>query len=406
MAVSVYHNHYGLLDRWPVRMQESYWRFNQFNPPVGWGESRRTSASVFTQAHREALAQQIGKEFERVSAILGYFPKPTYVQDEIIRFKPRPGGVWWGIPIKVPRRNLIAFGRPGVGDPIEPTYSPKTLNDGIPGYEVTVTHTEKPSDFTVRGMAKLYNFSLASSNASVDLNDVNQRERNRVTPFMPRVEKSGEEYIYKFIIPAWNLTNVEKRLLNLVRLTPANEAGLTYDDGSWGIESDIVNDGSIEVVRNTTEEPTVKLLMCPNSNSSDESHREVEVKAEITDGKRGHFSLYGTDPDRTGYTPYAVKVSYLSGLELQDNGEMHSGIERAIFALANIGISDVTLPLSKNAEMIYNDDRENISKNDNDRFYVPSELSNPLGFKRGHALAWGCLRDLADRRYSSVSRWL
>ena len=101
-----------------------------------------------------------------------------------------------------------------------------------------------------------------------------------------------------------------------------------------------------------------------------------------------------------------MKVSYLSGLELQDNGEMHSGIERAIFALANIGISDVTLPLSKNAEMIYNDDRENISKNDNDRFYVPSELSNPLGFKRGHALAWGCLRDLADRRYSSVSRWL
>ena len=398
MAISFYHNHYGMLDAWSRRMNESPWRFNQFSAPDGWRNKKDTRKGVYQQRHRESLAEQLGKSFELCAKILGYFPKPIYVENEIIDLT--DGVPWNQQAICVPRRHLIRIGKKKVETLSEPTVVAQTLANGIPGYKVTFSLTSEPDDFTVSSMIQSYGVSLTSG-ANPD--------RMRVSELMPIVKVSGDDYLYEFYLPAWNLVNIKERFNGLIGM-PDSELG--YDDdgvngADWSsADSPVVDKSRLTFFKLSNElDGAVNLLSLPPSDSSESGVVRTPVSARITDSEMGHFTLYGSGVSFAN-APYAVEVSYLSGLNLQGTGGMHSGIERAIIALANIAISDVTIPASSLASETYTKDREEITKNEGDRFYLPGQLANPLGFKHGHATAWGFLRGMADLSYGSLSRWI
>ena len=74
---------YGLMNRWPVYMHESIWRFNQID---GLGVEQNTcgNQAVYIKYERDYIASALNRAVVEASEYLGYLPAPTYVEGEDI----------------------------------------------------------------------------------------------------------------------------------------------------------------------------------------------------------------------------------------------------------------------------------------------------------------------------------
>lgn len=104
MAISKRVQTYGLLNAWPEIMQEDIWRFNQV---TGQG-SQSSECDVYIQPDREHIAVSLRKAWDRMSARLGFFPRPIWHEERLPLGKGKP----WSLQTLTARYGYIeAFGQ-------------------------------------------------------------------------------------------------------------------------------------------------------------------------------------------------------------------------------------------------------------------------------------------------------
>ena len=427
MAISFYHNHYHLLDRWPVRMGESPWFFNQFKlPSVATGQENQddpdlvysTSGSrprVWFQTDREFLAEALNNAFEQATELLGYFPQPTFVENELINIDcNRP---WWEQEITLPRRKLIRIGSVSYrSTDIEVDYVKINLAKSrrVPGYGVGVCLPEgiDAEKISVPQLKNKFHFALTGSDSvnEVGMDDKQSLLLTQVNPFIRKGNMATTsllvsdtltctaegDYQYWFIIPAWELVNHNERF-NDEQFGITDSEALEFSNNDWGDEgAPVLDEDSIEFTRrNLNNNDTVKLLFRPNSQNDSAKPVKVSVEVTIADYEKSKIWLKYKNVNLTNVypEPYAIEITYESGEAYQPNGDMNSQLERGIIALANASIN-VNLPVSNLANKLYDEHRSPIY--DQERRVKNPNFLNPLGEKIGHAIAWQLLLPKAD----------
>ncbi|MBZ0287846.1 MAG: hypothetical protein K8I30_09550, partial [Anaerolineae bacterium] len=75
--------HFGLLNRWPVRAHEDLFRFNQI---LGSGTRRLSGCEhkVYLQFERDFIAAGLNQAGMTMAEYLGYFPRPIWTTTEEI----------------------------------------------------------------------------------------------------------------------------------------------------------------------------------------------------------------------------------------------------------------------------------------------------------------------------------
>ena len=424
MAISFYHNHYDLLDRWPVRMGENQFYFNQFKQPsipeseIGEDDPALTHSitgtrsRVWHQCDREPIAEALGSSFERVSELLGYFPKPTFVFDKIIKLDRRP---WWNQEITLPHRYLIRVGNTSFESrSVETAYAQVRFlqNQQIPGYFSGICLPDDVDVDTVNigELKDRFNFSLTGEGTTYQTG-VSDRESLRLTQVHPFIRKGdlssdifhgislsctgSDDYKYLFNIPIVMMGKSSDRfneLQNGVLNSP-----LEFSNADWGEDnSPVLNDSSIELTeRKVDSTDAIRLLFRPTGQNDSAKPVKVSVEGTITDYNKSklwlkdkHFNVSNVYEN-----PYAIQISYESGLAYQTDGNMNQHLEMAIITLANAEIA-VNLPVSDSASRIYNEHRTPIY--DENRNVKNPNFLNPLGDRIGHARAWDLILPKAD----------
>ena len=376
-------------------MGEDLWFFNGFKKPSvdANGNIRHSTSNskygVYQQRHREEIAEALGAAFKFVAELLGYFPRPVFVENEIIHLKKR---AWWDQEITLPRRKLIRFAKPSYEERPGSVGNIKlelSANNKIPGYRVQI---QVPSGKSVRDIKSSIFFTL--------LQDTNIRftgdyeESLFLTQIEPYIEFiGGTNYYYRVRIPAWELANQDDLFENL---SQNSEETLEYTH-NWGSGQSIVSFSSIDILDRTFDaEDSVQLLSRPTNLSSSNEVIKTSVKPIITDYEKGKFWLKHQDTyDLNAYPPYAINISYESGLDYQEDGEMDPVLEMAIITLANTMIQTREIPVSNHADTRYYNHRTSILT-EKGRLKGPS-FANPLGDMQGHSAAWKSILPRADR---------
>lgn len=75
--------HFGLLNRWPIVMQESGWHFNQLAGRAMYAPLTQPCDQVYTQFQRDDIADGLGLAVELVSAELGFYPRPVWITERL-----------------------------------------------------------------------------------------------------------------------------------------------------------------------------------------------------------------------------------------------------------------------------------------------------------------------------------
>lgn len=426
MAISFYYKHYHLLDRWPVRMGENQYYFNQFKQPsvpddqVGSSDPDLEHSTigvrlrVWHQVDREPLAEALGGSFERVTELIGYFPQPTFIKNEIIKLDPkRP---WWNQEITLPRRKLIRVGELNYNETdIEVDYAEIELlrKRQIPGYRVGIC---LPDDIDIDTidigeLKDRFHLSLTGQETSYEvgvtdrdvllLTQVNPfiREGNVGSILLPSLSlscTSANEFQYLFNIPIWEMVSHDNMFSQLQH--GAIDFPFEFSNDNWGdLTSPNANDDAIEFTeREINEEDAVQLLFRPTGANSSANLVKASVEATITDYENSKIWLKEKhlNINNVYEPPYAIKISYESGLAYQVDGNMNAQLEMAIIALANAGIS-VKLPVSEQASSLYDEHRTPIY--DEKRNVKNPNFLNPLGDRIGHSRAWDLILPKADR---------
>lgn len=415
MAISFQYNHHNLLNRWAMRMGENPWRFNQFEVPdfAPQPAQKTRRPTPYLQKHREELAQALESAFDVVKYYLGYFPKPTFTKDVVLTIK--DDEPWWGQTFKIPERHLIQFGKAKyTASSITPDYTQRQSVDSNgnrpPGYQVSLTLPENlaSEDRTILKLQDKYRFFLQPP-SQYQISSPTWENMLLTQMFATLTDNNGV-YTYSFIVPAWDLVNYEGRWEDWVGGT-LDKCLDYYDDGyddgdetwNWGDRDNPVADESAISLKEFSIDGTdaVKLLSAPGSSQTGATVIETPVEPIITNHRTGAFKLKQKAITGSYTEPYAIKVSYLSGLSLMTNSLMDPRIERAIFALANTYIGANTLPVSYDAAAVYEADQEKIYDSE---FRVDQAYVNPLGLHKAHIEVWKILSEKADRITGAVYR--
>lgn len=410
MAVSFYYDHYGLLNRYPIRMLESPWRFNGFVDTIN-PNRVKARKGVWQQRHRESLAESISISYNEMADYLGYNPSPKWSVDEIIPFRKTRGFQPSREVITLPKRRLIQFGKPTYN--IVPTARVEKSKEKNP-LSILIKIKLESSDIESLSYLrnKYYSFLRVSPTDNVSI------ENRRLSHNFERIIEESGKTKYAFNIPAWEMNVLENLWDRYLQ-----DKDVSYNEiperESWGNDGVGVEDeDSIEIRQLTVNNnQSVVLLRHPSTYSTSEvSLQEVESTPYIVDGEKGKFGLLWDNPG----TPdplslpnyYGIKVSYQSGHDLNNQGLMDGDIERAIFMLANNNLPFETIPPTSNPEKlpfadraseIFQQDRERIWK---EEYQVDVRYLNPLGLHYGHFMAWKTIQRKADKVKSSLSNWL
>ena len=407
-------------------MGENPYFFNQFKIPfigddqIGEEEpvfSHTTSGArlrTWHQVDRENIAEALGGAFEKTTELLGYYPQPTFIEDEIIRLDPkRP---WWNQEITLPRRKLIRIGQISyLATDIEVAYAEINLirRRQIPGYRVGLC---LPDDIdvdtiTIGELKDRFHFSLTGQETSFEvgvtdrdvllLTQVNPfiREGSATLTLLPQLSLScmnEGEFQYLFNIPIVEMVDHDQRFSDFQHGIIENS--LEFSNEDWGVGgSPNASDDAIEFTERFIDaENAIQLLFRPTGANSSAAPVKVPVEATITDYENSKLWLKEKNLNVSNVyePPYAIKISYESGLNYQADGNMNSQLELAIISLANADVS-VTLPVSENASMLYNEHRTPIY--DEKRNVKNPNFLNPLGDRIGHSRAWDLILSKADR---------
>ena len=462
MALSFYHNHRNLLDRWAVRMGENEWFFNQFKIPtisatgseeVNGHSTVGTRYGLYYQVHREEIAEALGQAYDDVAELLGYYPRPTFIKDEVINLRRRR--VWWDQDIVLKRRYIKRVGTYTYNSAeythYDPSDKPATESDiastlywqqiklrsgsetvsarQVPGYRMAFVLPEG-APISIPELKEKYLVSLTGENPD-NIGKYqfgsNAKEMLALPQMAPYIKKRDEDnpifldeedtdintdthippgtgYVYLFTVPAWNLVNTKKRLEELVTGNTSAENCINYtqvdppDTAVWGATGvDILNSAAIELSEREVEETgAVHLLSLPDNTSSRSDVVKTPVKAIILDEDKSRIRLKYEQLSNINQ-PYAISISYKSGLDLHRDGEMDPVLEQAIVILANTRLTTRhgSFPVSNRPSDRFHNQRQSIF-DDRGRIRDP-QLRNPLGNMRGHSEVWRMILAKADR---------
>ena len=372
MPVSMETNCHDLLHRWQIRMLESDWNFNQ-----ALDDTVQSFKGVYLQHDREVIAHALTAAFDTAASYLGFFPQPTYVEDQQISID--ADLPWWKQDINLYTRHLVTFGRRKYSE-ISYNQSYSFLDEEEEDSINDIAHITVTTSVDVNEIQVFYR---------VDDGATSQANRRWRIP-VHRMSKDSET----------NQVDIYIKLANIVKPDVWDN---TFRSGGqrYSVNRELSDSfvSHVDVCRVYTDSSdAVRLLSYPDSESTEIIETSVDpiVKNHhYTDFRLAHKTL-------SVKKPFAIKVSYLSGHPLTRLGVMNSQLETAIIRLANTDLSMIALPLSHLSEMAWRDDREKLF-NTSQRF-VPIDYANPLGVLRGHFDAWIILKRFQDNLISKLRR--
>jgi hypothetical protein len=310
--------HFAMLNRWPVVMQENPWHFNQLagaNAPLS-----EPCDEVYIQQNRDDIADGLNLAVEMVSEELGFYPRPVWLTDRLKLGHGYPME-WqqlktrWGYieEFSIKTSTLIEAG-------VAVVYSDAD-GDGI-------NDTATVSVATAIAADEIRIYFQVADGASEAGSDDWEIEPVTITSDGVTATIVGPAYLFTDPNTVWANP---KENPNYNTKLPFNSA----DAANFVTKVDVYR-----VYGNTTG--AVKLLTdpildCSVANSGDVAQNAV---ARITNAKLGLFEVRldnCVSLTNCVYAPTEVYVSYKAGYPLR-NGLMDRTLERAITRIANTQI--------------------------------------------------------------------
>ena len=302
MAISTVAEHFKLLNRWPVQMDVSPFRFNQVAGNGVQIVPGQDPVFAYIQYERDMLARALHSAVEQSVPYLGYYPRPVWVENELI---PLESGKQWNYQfITAKYGHIQQFGSRAV-TAIEAgaavVYTDENGDDIDETASITVTTAVDVDEIQV--FFRVADGASSPANADYEIEPLNVTDNGDGT-----VTLTGHRSL--FVGPAlWDtpFTSPDYRTRNTADVNDADNFVALVD--VYRVYADTT--GAVVAITGTTE---------------------VAVTPTLRDSRIGTFrvSTLTTAPTR----PNAVRVSYQAGLPLV-NGHMHSVLELALIRFAN-----------------------------------------------------------------------
>lgn len=311
MAVGIHARQTYLLNAWQSVMDESIWLYNQIS---GQGvEVTSGSVQVYTQAERDYIASALDEAFQTASEYLGFYPRPTWVVDEIIPL--RVGKPYTAQQVLTCYGYVEAVGKRAVtliDDSVTVVYTDDLYQDQIEDTaSVTIT--------TIIADAELAVFFRVVDGAPSAAD-----ERWQIYPMTVTDNGNGTKTLTAHKALFVNPLEVWDRPLSSTDFT-VKYAGDTERAADFVEFVDVYR-----VYNNPTD--AVSLLSQPRETG--DSGIEAAT-AWIRDPIDGQLMLYTVAPqDEPTHEVHSLKVSYKAGYPLQ-SGMMNRRLEVALVRLAN-----------------------------------------------------------------------
>lgn len=299
----------GLLNRWPIIMNESVWRFNQVTGP-GVHTPAGSLAQSYIQYERDYIADSLQTAVAQVSEALGYPPAPTWVEDEHIMLDPDRHWSAQGLLTRFGR--VIEFGRRAttlISAGAAVAYSDSNGDQVDDLATVTVTTSVDASE--VRVFFRVADGAESAGNEFWEIDGLTRSSAGGV------VTLTGHRALFAHPLNVW-ATEYTSDSFNV------KHTGDTGDSGAFVFAVDVYR-----VYSDATD--AVQLI----GSYTDQAITLTDATANLIDKEYGVFNVY-TGASQTlpeGY-PDALKISYKAGLPLV-NGRMEPRLETAIIRYAN-----------------------------------------------------------------------
>jgi hypothetical protein len=351
------------LNAWARVMLEDTWRFNQVQ---GNGVPRNTQADAFIQPDRDEVARALNDAVYRIIDYLEYFPRPTYITDEII-----PLG--WGSPyqfqtLETRYKHLIEFGSRAttlIDDDVSVVYSANIAGKPIDKATITVT-----TDVDVSEIQVFFRTADGAPAAADELYEIEPLKVTRTNA--TTVEITGHRALFVRPDTIWDVP-------------------YTFDDGNLtqrhyaDIEQSADFVTKVDVYRvYTTTTSAVQLVSdgylydC----GSPSTNTYTAAGARIVNPRLGIFQVRASDCG-CGKPFESVKANYKAGLALV-RGQVDTVLEEAIVRFANTFFGQKPTDMTNRVNEKWTYDRDFMEQNG----LQPGDAKNPFGIQRGAIFAW------------------
>jgi hypothetical protein len=363
MAVSKFHS-YGLLNRWPVRMFERLWPFNQAMDGY-----EQNSPAFYIQPERDLLAEALRDAFNTATRYLGYHPRPVY-GTQTVYFA---GGDWQRQTLSLDVGHLQAFG---------------SRSTTLVAADAAVTYSDADGDST----DETATLTIADA-AAITTTDV--QVFFRTTDGAPTAADERYALPLKSIVKVGSTITITLERAHCVK--PSFWDLYPYTDGNLDNRRNADNSAPTNFVTaldvytvTTSDTGAVTLLSKPTYGTT--ALTETAATGVITNSESAEFVVrIASGNTMPSIAPYAVRVNYYAGRALE-SGEMFSPLETAIIRLANTNTLVKNAMFSFVTRDMWAEDNQVLWSNG----FIPPEYANPLGIKRGHLEAWTTFVTYAD----------
>lgn len=299
----------GLLNRWPLVMNEDVWRFNQILG-AGVRMPQGSVAQAYVQYEREYIADSLQTAIAQTADALGYPPAPMWIDHEYIVLD--PDYHWTAQQLVTKFGHVIEFGQRATS--LISADAPLTFSDANGDQvddtvTITVTTSISPDEIGV--------FYRVADGADAAAHEWWEIEGLTKTASGGTVTITGHKALFVHPLNVW-----------------AHE--YTSDDWNVKYTGDTQDPASfvsaVDVYRVYADATNAVQLI---SSARDTDTPTTNVTATLLDADYGLFKLFvgdsQTDPDAY---PHAVKVSYRAGLPLT-NGRIQPRLETGLIRYAN-----------------------------------------------------------------------
>ncbi len=355
---------YKLLNHWQRLMQENIFRFNQVQ---GTGVPRDEEHVAYLQPHRDEVALALNNAVSKVVDVLGYYPRPVWITDEIIPLR-------WSEPYQLQTLNtrykhLIEFGSRGttlISAGAAVVYSASVVGGALDTATITIpTALTNPAEIQI--------FFQVADGAPAAADELWEIEPTTVS------------------ISGGNAVIVAHRAL-FVKPSTIWSVPYTYDAGNLdtphyadiALAADFVTNVDVYRVYNDTTN-AVQLQsdgIWTNCDCSTTTTTSSAAGARITNPRLGTFEVRPTACGCNGFVE-SVKVNYRAGLALV-RGAVDPTLAEALIRFANTHFGQQPIGLADRVNEKWMYDR---SAEDRD-LLTPDVIHNPFGIQRGSIFAW------------------
>lgn len=321
----------GLLNRWPLVMQEDAWRFNQILG-AGVRMPQGSVAQAYVQPEREYIADSLQAAIAQTADALGYPPAPMWVEDEYIALDPE---YYWSAQNLTTRYGrVIEFGK----------------------RTTSLISADAPLVFSDANGDQVDDTVTITVTTDVDTDEIG---------VFFRVADGADAAAHEW----WEIDGLTKTASGgTVTITghkalfahPLNVWAHSYSSDDWNVKytGDTQDPASfvsaVDVYRVYADATSAVQLISSGRNTSAPI---TNVTAALLDSDYGMFSIYaGASQSEPEAYPHAVKISYRAGLPLQ-NGRIQPRLETAIIRYANT-IQAQPPALSDRANAMWIEDRK------------------------------------------------